>query len=201
MAANESAPRAHEGTGVTPLSGVGTAVWYDPNAELELGEPPAAETVDPDAERERFEDARDRARAELERERERTAERVGEDEAAVFDAHKQFVDDPQIIDGVEAAVDDGLPAEHGIGLDDARDGENTAGCACHAAGGSLLLTGLQKPMWDVEVGSSSPSPSLSSIPPSPTNVNSSSVSTILPSFRTEMSTDGSVVSTASPLSQ
>ncbi|ADB61629.1 phosphoenolpyruvate-protein phosphotransferase [Haloterrigena turkmenica DSM 5511] len=114
MAANESAPRAHEGTGVTPLSGVGTAVWYDPNAELELGEPPAAETVDPDAERERFEDARDRARAELERERERTAERVGEDEAAVFDAHKQFVDDPQIIDGVEAAVDDGLPAEHAV---------------------------------------------------------------------------------------
>ncbi|ELZ18428.1 phosphoenolpyruvate-protein phosphotransferase [Haloterrigena salina JCM 13891] len=114
MAANESAPRAQEGTGVTPLSGVGSAVWYDPNADLELGEPPAAEAVDPDAERERFEDARDRARAELERERERTAERVGEDEAAVFDAHKQFVDDPQIIDGVEAAVDDGLPAEHAV---------------------------------------------------------------------------------------
>ncbi|QRV14183.1 phosphoenolpyruvate--protein phosphotransferase [Haloterrigena salifodinae] len=114
MAANESAPRAHEGTGVTPLSGVGSAVWYDPNADLELGEPPAAEAVNPDAERERFEDARDRARAELERERERTAERVGEDEAAVFDAHKQFVDDPQIVDGVEAAVDDGLPAEHAV---------------------------------------------------------------------------------------
>ncbi|NUC71072.1 phosphoenolpyruvate--protein phosphotransferase [Haloterrigena sp. SYSU A558-1] len=114
MAANESAPRSHAGTGVTPLSGVGSAVWYDPNADLELGEPPAAEAVDPDAERERFEDARDRARAELERERERTAERVGEDEAAVFDAHKQFVDDPQIIDGVEAAVDDGLPAEHAV---------------------------------------------------------------------------------------
>ncbi|ELY67410.1 phosphoenolpyruvate--protein phosphotransferase [Natrinema versiforme] len=110
----ESAPRAHEGTGVTPLSDVGSVVWYDPNADLELDEPPAAETVDPDAERERFEDARERARAELERERDRTAERVGEDEAAVFDAHKQFVDDPQIIDGVEAGVDDGLPAEHAV---------------------------------------------------------------------------------------
>ncbi|WP_126661720.1 phosphoenolpyruvate--protein phosphotransferase [Haloterrigena salifodinae] len=114
MAANESAPRAHEGTGVTPLSGVGSAVWYDPNADLELGEPPAAEAVNPDTERERFEDARDRARAELEHERERTAERVGEDEAAVFDAHKQFVDDPQITDGVESAIDDGLPAEHAV---------------------------------------------------------------------------------------
>ncbi|WP_339102793.1 phosphoenolpyruvate--protein phosphotransferase [Haloterrigena salinisoli] len=114
MAANESAPRSHEGTGVTPLSGVGSAVWYDPNADLELEAPPAAEAVDPDAERERFADARDRARAELERERERTAERVGEEEAAVFDAHKQFVDDPQITDGVEAAIDDGLPAEHAV---------------------------------------------------------------------------------------
>ncbi|PGF16978.1 phosphoenolpyruvate--protein phosphotransferase [Natrinema sp. CBA1119] len=114
MTADESAPRSNEGTGVTPLSGVGTAVWYDPNADLEVEETPATDAVDPEAERERFEDARDRARTELERERERTAERVGEEEAAVFDAHQKFLDDPQITDAVQSAVDDGRPAEHAV---------------------------------------------------------------------------------------
>ncbi|WP_137288869.1 phosphoenolpyruvate--protein phosphotransferase [Natronorubrum halophilum] len=114
MAANELDSRSYEGTGVTPLSGVGTAVWYDPTADLELGEPPAADAVDSDAERDRFRTARERAQIELERERERTAERVGEEEAAVFDAHRQFLDDPQITDGVESAVEGGLPAEHAV---------------------------------------------------------------------------------------
>ncbi|WP_408957678.1 phosphoenolpyruvate--protein phosphotransferase [Natrinema sp. 74] len=114
MAANESAPRSHDGTGVTPLSGVGTAVWYDPSADLELAEPPAADAVEPAAERERFEAARERAHSELERERERTADRVGDEEAAVFDAHRQFLDDPQLTDGVESAIDDGRLAEHAV---------------------------------------------------------------------------------------
>ncbi|WP_306052577.1 phosphoenolpyruvate--protein phosphotransferase [Natronococcus wangiae] len=111
---DEDATRTYEGTGVTPLAGVGTAVWYDPGAESALGDPPDPADVDPAAERDRFDDARERAREELEGERERTAERVGEDEAAVFDAHVQFVDDPQIADGVEDAVADGLPAEHAV---------------------------------------------------------------------------------------
>ncbi|SEW10740.1 phosphoenolpyruvate--protein phosphotransferase [Natrinema salifodinae] len=110
----EAASITYDGTGVSPLAGVGTAAWYDPGADASLDDPPAPETVDPDAERERFEDARERATTELERERERTAERVGEEEAAVFDAHRQFLDDPQIIDGVEAAIDEGLPAAHAV---------------------------------------------------------------------------------------
>jgi phosphotransferase system enzyme I (PtsI) len=100
------------GVGVTPLSGVGTVVWYAPDAELD--EPPAPESVDPDAERERFEAARDEAREEIRAERERTAERVGEAEAEVFDAHIQFLEDPQITEGVETAIDEGLPAEHAV---------------------------------------------------------------------------------------
>jgi phosphotransferase system enzyme I (PtsI) len=104
--------RVLSGVGVTPRAGVGTAVWYRP--EIALDEPPAPETVDPTAERERFETARDEARAALERERERAADRVGEDEAAVFDAHRQFLDDPQITESVEAATDEGLPAEHAV---------------------------------------------------------------------------------------
>jgi len=104
--------RRLSGVGATPLSGVGTAVWYAPDAEL--GSPPDPETIDADVERERFETARDVAREEIRAERERTAARLGEAEAEVFDAHVQFLDDPQITEGVEAAIDDGLPAEHAV---------------------------------------------------------------------------------------
>ena len=104
--------RRLSGIGVTPLSGVGTVVWYAPDAELD--EPPAPEEVDADAEIDRFERARDDARAEIRAERERTAERVGEAEAEVFDAHVQFLDDPQITEGVETEIEGGLPAEHAV---------------------------------------------------------------------------------------
>ena len=104
--------RRFSGIGVTPLSGVGTVVWYAPDADL--GEPPAPETVDADAEIDRFESARDEAREEIRAEREQTAERVGEAEAEVFDAHVQFLDDPQITEGVEGEIEGGLPAEHAV---------------------------------------------------------------------------------------
>ncbi|CQR49999.1 MULTISPECIES: phosphoenolpyruvate--protein phosphotransferase [Haloferax] len=104
--------RTLSGIGVTPLSGVGTVVWYRPDADLP--EPPAPEDVDAEAELARFEDARAAAEDELEAERERTAERVGEEEAAVFDAHVQFLNDPQITDGVTDAIEGGLPAEHAV---------------------------------------------------------------------------------------
>jgi phosphotransferase system enzyme I (PtsI) len=104
--------RVLTGIGVTPRTGVGDARWCRP--EIELADPPAPETVDPDAELARFETARDEARNAIERERERAAARVGESEAAVFDAHRQFLDDPQITEGVESAVADGLPAEHAV---------------------------------------------------------------------------------------
>ena len=106
--------RVRTGVGVTPRSGVGTAVRYRPEASLSLSEPPAADEVDPETERDRFAEAREAARAELDDERERARERVGEEEAAVFDAHRQFLDDPQIEEGVADAVADGLPAEHAV---------------------------------------------------------------------------------------
>ena len=111
--------RTFEGVGVTPLSGVGTVVWYDQG--VELGEPPAPETVDTDTEHERFQTALDEAEAELKAERERTAENVGENEAEIFDAHVQFLSDPQITGSVEDAIDEGLPAEHAVdqGFEDA----------------------------------------------------------------------------------
>jgi len=102
--------RTLSGTGVTPLSGVGTVVWYD--QDVELDEPPAPEDVDTAAEQARFENAVATAREELQTERERTAEKVGESEAEIFDAHLQFLNDPQITDAVEESIDEGLPAEH-----------------------------------------------------------------------------------------
>jgi phosphotransferase system enzyme I (PtsI) len=105
--------RRLQGEGATPLAGVGTVVWYRPDDSVDLDEPP--DDVDPKAELARFEEASETARTELEREREETREHVGEEEAEVFGAHLQFLSDPIIEDGVEAAVtDDGLPAPHAV---------------------------------------------------------------------------------------
>ncbi|MFB6189040.1 MAG: phosphoenolpyruvate--protein phosphotransferase [Halapricum sp.] len=104
--------RTLDGIGVTPLSGVGTVVWYD--QDVELGPTPDPETVDTDAEHDRFDAAVEQAREEIETERERTAENVGESEAEIFDAHLQFLGDPQITGAVEDAIDEGLPAEHAV---------------------------------------------------------------------------------------
>jgi phosphotransferase system enzyme I (PtsI) len=107
------AARTLTGTGATPRSGLGTVVWYDPEITL----PDTDEPVDGDAERDRFADAVETARAELESERDATAERVGEEEAAIFDAHIQFLEDPTIREAVEASIEDGRPAA--LAVDDA----------------------------------------------------------------------------------
>jgi len=99
------------GVGVTPLSGLGTARWYRPD---ERPDPESVEPKDQETEHERFASAQKQARVEIETERENTAERVGEEEAAVFDAHLQFLDDPQITTAVEEAIDDGAAAEAGV---------------------------------------------------------------------------------------
>jgi len=106
--------RRFDGVGATPTVGVGTARWYRPVDVTALGEPPDPETVSAAAERKRFETAQDKAATELEAERERTRERVGDDEANVFDAHLQFLRDPQIEAGVDEQLDGGLPGPHAV---------------------------------------------------------------------------------------
>jgi phosphotransferase system enzyme I (PtsI) len=106
--------RTLSGVGSTPLSGVGRVRWYRPDAELTLPDRPVPEAVDAEAEQRRFETARDEARAALERARERTVSRVGEEEAAVFEAHQQFLDDPQLVGDIEDAIADGTPAAHAV---------------------------------------------------------------------------------------
>ncbi|MFC7224929.1 phosphoenolpyruvate--protein phosphotransferase [Halalkalicoccus sp. GCM10025322] len=104
--------RTLTGTGVTPLSGLGRVVWYAD--EIELGNPPDPSEIDADAERARLEDARSTAETDLESERERAEERVGEEEAEVFGAHVQFLNDPQLREDIEDAIEEGLPAEHAV---------------------------------------------------------------------------------------
>ena len=110
--------RTLDGVGSTPLAGVGTARWYRPDDALTLPERPDseadAEAIDPAVERERFDEARDAARDGIRLARERAMERVGEDEAAVFEAHEAFLDDPGLVDDIEAAIDSGTLAEHAV---------------------------------------------------------------------------------------
>jgi phosphotransferase system enzyme I (PtsI) len=110
MTTNEtqSTPETVDGVSVTPLSGLGTVRWYRP------GDHPSPEAVSaesPQQEQERFDEARRTAADEIETERDRTAERVGDQEAAVFDAHLQFLKDPQLIDSIEDAIAAGDAAE------------------------------------------------------------------------------------------
>jgi phosphotransferase system enzyme I (PtsI) len=106
--------RTLNGVGATPLSDVGTVIWYRPDANLTLPELPSSDNMDSQIQYERFETARDSAQEELETERERVTERIGAEEAAVFDAHIQFLNDPQIEESVMEAIDDSLPAEHAV---------------------------------------------------------------------------------------
>ncbi|MDX1745361.1 MAG: phosphoenolpyruvate-utilizing N-terminal domain-containing protein, partial [Halobacteriales archaeon] len=110
----DAAEKRLRGEGATPLAGVGRVVWYRPGESVDLGDFDPSTEIDRDEEFARFADARENAREELEREREETRERVGEEEAEVFGAHLQFLSDPQIEDGVESAIDDGLPAPHAV---------------------------------------------------------------------------------------
>ena len=106
--------RTLTGVGSTPLSGVGTARWYRPEADLTLPERPDPATVDGDAEQARFAAARDAARDSVREARDRAAARVGEEEAAVFEAHEQFLDDPELVGDIEAAIAEGTPAPHAV---------------------------------------------------------------------------------------
>ncbi len=101
-----------DGVGVAPVVGVGPAHWLV--SAIDLGEPPEPDSVDPETERERFDRACEAVQRALEDERDRIADRIGTDEAAVFEAHAAFLQDPQIEDGVAEAIDEGLPATHAV---------------------------------------------------------------------------------------
>lgn len=102
------------GTGSTPLSGVGTARWYRSETTLSLPTRPDPTAVDHAAEQERFDAARESAREAIQHARSRAEERIGEPEAGIFDTHEAFLDDPELVSDITAAIDDGTPAEHAV---------------------------------------------------------------------------------------
>lgn len=71
-------------------------------------------TLDPDevkAEQRRFQEAVERTREQIARARAATLERAGPDEAAIFDAHALFLDDPSFIGEIERQIEEQrLPA-------------------------------------------------------------------------------------------
>ena len=111
---NPHKTRTISGISATPLSGLGTARWYHSGEQPDPAEVSAA---DPETEQQRFDDARAAAIEELETQRESTRQRVGSEEAAVFDAHRQFLTDPQLTEPIETAIANGAAAE--LAVDDA----------------------------------------------------------------------------------
>jgi len=104
------AERRIEGVGASPLAGVGPVHWLDSGVEL----PPATGDCDPADQRERYREAKEAVDEALSAERDAVAERIGREEAAVFDAHRQFLSDPAIEDGIEERIDEGVAAEHAV---------------------------------------------------------------------------------------
>ncbi|WP_435157232.1 phosphoenolpyruvate--protein phosphotransferase [Haladaptatus sp. DFWS20] len=100
------------GIGVTPRAGFGTAIWH--RGTTDLSDLPDPKTVDTDEELARFEAACERAHEELADEHDRARDRVGEEEAEIFTAHRAFLDDPEIASGVEVAIENGIPAPHAV---------------------------------------------------------------------------------------
>ena len=96
-------------TGAVPASpgiAIGPA-WVLRSARPQVAGEPAG---DPAQEWQRLTTARDGVREQVRRSRELTAAQVGEQEAAVFDAHLLLLDDPTLLDDARSAIGAGLAA-------------------------------------------------------------------------------------------
>lgn len=98
-----------DGVGVTQRQGVGTVHRYRPD-ELVLRDA----QQEPDQELERFHDAKEQALDQLQERQEQAEQDVGKKEAEIFEAQRQFLNDPQIEESVEEHVQDGESAEQAV---------------------------------------------------------------------------------------
>lgn len=98
-----------KGIAASPGVAIGKAFVLQPAAELP-GHGAEVLPADPAAEKARYEDALAVSRKEIGALRERVAERVGEKEAAVFDAHLMILEDPSFTDDVAQAIEGGADA-------------------------------------------------------------------------------------------
>lgn len=99
-----------EGKGITSMKGAGEAYIYSPE-EIEVEE---ESELTIEEERKRLEEAMEEAEDQLEEEKKKTEEKAGEHDAEIFDAQIQFLKDPQIKDGIEGFLEDGLTADKAV---------------------------------------------------------------------------------------
>lgn len=99
-----------EGIGVTPEKGVGNVYFYE---EEELSfEKSSNRTVK--EEKERFESAREEAEHQLKEKTEKAEKETSGSESEIFEAHIQFLKDPQINSNVEENIEESLTAEQSV---------------------------------------------------------------------------------------
>ncbi len=99
-----------EGTGVTPKKGAGKVYFYE-KEDFSLSEK-SDKTVE--EEKERFDSAVREAEEQLEKEAESTEEKTEGNEADIFEAQIQFLEDPQIESNVKENIEEGLTAEKAV---------------------------------------------------------------------------------------
>jgi phosphocarrier protein FPr len=97
------------------LSGVpasaGVAIGPARHLHGPAGPPPDRAAESPERERARLDDAMSAARQAISGDRDAVADRAGEAEAAIFDAHLALLDDEAMVDPAHAAIDGGATAE------------------------------------------------------------------------------------------
>lgn len=89
-----------QGVGAAPGLSIGQAIWWKTEKPIIHDHP----VQNPKEENERLTQAIKQAKTEIQELRERTAERIGEEEAAVFDAHLAFLDDPAFTGEMEERI-------------------------------------------------------------------------------------------------
>lgn len=99
-----------KGIAASPGIAIGKAFVLHPPAKPATEAGTTSAPSDPATERARFEAALAASRAELTALRERVARKVGEAEAAVFDAHLMMLDDPALTEEVARSIREGLSA-------------------------------------------------------------------------------------------
>ncbi len=97
---------ASEPTGVAPGIGIGPAL----RVTSDVVDVPAERTEDPARDWRRLVDAIARSRADIVRARDRVAIEVGDEEAAILDAHVLLLDDAELLNDVETRVRSGQAA-------------------------------------------------------------------------------------------
>ena len=99
------------GIAASPGIAIGPA-WIVQDVKLDI---PTDKSHDHDAELQKVKSAMTEAKAQVAQLRDKAHEKMGEDKAAIFEAHMMVLDDPELISGIENKIkDDHLNAAHAV---------------------------------------------------------------------------------------